>query len=354
MSWIVPSTTNLLTPIRGTIVSNVSQLLLISRSARRVTTSRSISQLIYNRKGTIKQQNQFKGIFFNNQKISCFNSKNNLCNRYYSSNPPSSQNTTSNTTTSSSEPPTTNETKKLTKIAKATEQLTKAKNAIRDAKSKLKSTVPSHENIYTLPNFLTVTRLISAPIIGYLVVHQQLGWALSLFAYSCVTDFVDGFIARHYKLQTVVGSVIDPMADKFLMMTLASCLAASGDIPMYMAVLILGRDFLLGLSAFYYRYISLPPPKTFTRYWDFSIPSAEVHPTTISKYNTFFQMIYLGLSLAHPVLNDSIAAGGMEWLAQYSNYINWGMQGLEYTVATTTILSGLSYVFSKNAVKILK
>lgn len=207
--------------------------------------------------------------------------------------------------------------------------------------------ITRRENIYTLPNFLTFTRLISAPAIGYLVVQGQTTWAVGLFTYSCITDFVDGYIARKYKLQTVVGSVIDPMADKFLMMTLAGTLAISGSIPMYMAVLILGRDFLLGLSALYFRYISLPPPKTFMRYWDFSIPSAEVHPTTISKYNTFLQMMYVGWSLVNPVVLTAVAA---EW----APYLTTGLSVLEYTTATTTVLSGLSYVFSRNAVKILK
>lgn len=227
-----------------------------------------------------------------------------------------------------------------------------AKEVLQDAKSKLpKLRTTPHENIYTLPNFLTFTRLVSAPVIGYLVVNQQLPYAAALFVYSCVTDFVDGFVARRWHLQTVVGSVIDPMADKMLLMTLTSCLAASGDIPLYMAVLILGRDALLGISAVYYRYISLPPPKTFARYWDFSIPSAEVHPTTISKYNTLFQMLYLGSSLILPVVSTALDAN------QHANWIEYlatALKGLEYTVATTTVLSGLSYVFSKNAVKILK
>lgn len=209
------------------------------------------------------------------------------------------------------------------------------------------SPTTKHENIYTVPNFLTFTRLVSAPVIGYLVVQGQTTWAVSLFAYSCITDFVDGYIARKYNLQTVVGSVIDPMADKFLMMTLAGTLAVSGSIPIYMAVLILGRDFLLGLSALYFRYISLPAPKTFIRYWDFSIPSAEVHPTTISKYNTFLQMLYVGCSLINPVLVNAVSS-------DLAGYFTMGLTGLEYTTATTTVLSGLSYVFSRNAVKILK
>lgn len=210
-----------------------------------------------------------------------------------------------------------------------------------------KTPLPKRENIYTVPNFLTFTRLISAPAIGYLVVRGQTTWALGLFAYSCLTDYVDGYIARKYKLQTVVGSVIDPMADKFLMMSLATTLAVSGDIPLYMAVLILGRDFLLGLSALYFRYISLPPPKTFVRYWDFSIPSAEVHPTVISKYNTFLQMLYLGCSLINPVFIGSFTP-------ETASILTSALSILGYTTATTTVLSGLSYVFSSKAVKILK
>jgi len=56
-------------------------------------------------------------------------------------------------------------------------------------------------------------------------VHNQHAWAVGLFAYAGITDLVDGWIARKWKLQTVVGSVVDPMADKILMTTLVGCLA---------------------------------------------------------------------------------------------------------------------------------
>ncbi|ANB11287.1 cardiolipin synthase [Sugiyamaella lignohabitans] len=206
---------------------------------------------------------------------------------------------------------------------------------------------PLKEDIWTIPNILTLSRLAAAPVIGYLIVDGQPFWALSLVVYSGITDLLDGYIARRFKMQSVVGSVIDPLADKALMMTLATCLGVSGDIPMAMAVIILGRDILLGLSAFYYRYISLPPPITFKRYWDFSIPSAEVHPTTISKYNTFFQMVYLGSSLIYPVIAPSLQTAA-------ADNLGLGLTAMGYLVATTTIWSGLSYVFSKSAVKIIK
>lgn len=77
---------------------------------------------------------------------------------------------------------------------------------------------------------------------------------------------------------------------------------ASVRLKVWLAVIILGRDVGLGISAVYYRWISLPPPKTFSRYWDFSLPSAEVRPTTISKYNTALQLGLMGLTTLAPVV----------------------------------------------------
>ena len=75
----------------------------------------------------------------------------------------------------------------------------------------------------------------------------------------------------------------------------------------WLAVIILGRDVGLATSAIYYRYISLPPPKTFMRYWDFSLPSAEVRPTTISKYNTFFQLGLMGATMVTPFVGADVS-----------------------------------------------
>lgn len=214
------------------------------------------------------------------------------------------------------------------------------------------TTTTRHENIYTVPNFLTVARLIASPFIGYLIVADQPGWAFSLLTAAAVTDLLDGWIARRWNLHTVVGSVIDPMADKVLMTVLAVSLAAQGGLPMWLAVLILGRDVGLGIAAIYYRWVSLPPPKTFSRYWDFSLPSAEVRPTTISKYNTFLQLALMGATTAAPVL---AASGGSTIMALLGG--PWDLAPaltvMQYVVAVTTVWSGASYVYSKDAVKIL-
>ena len=73
----------------------------------------------------------------------------------------------------------------------------------------------------------------------------------------------------------------------------------------WLAVIILGRDVGLAISAIYYRWISLPPPKTMARYWDFSLPSAEVKPTEISKINTALQLLLVGSAIALPVLPET-------------------------------------------------
>jgi cardiolipin synthase len=208
--------------------------------------------------------------------------------------------------------------------------------------NRIKALTP-HENIYTIPNILTFTRLAAAPLIGYLVIHDQHAWAFGLFAYAGITDLVDGWIARKWKLQTVVGTVIDPMADKTLMTVLTVCLAVKGVLPIWCATIILGRDVLLAISAIYYRWISLPPPKTFTRYWDFSLPSAEVRPTTISKVNTALQLGLIGWTVAMPLLSGTI----------HADVLQQALVGVQYLVATTTVWSGASYVYNKDAVKIL-
>lgn len=74
------------------------------------------------------------------------------------------------------------------------------------------------------------------------MLHDQHGWAVGLFAYAGITDLIDGYIARRWKLQTVVGTVIDPMADKTLMTILTVCLAIKGALP--------GRLKLAGVISF--------------------------------------------------------------------------------------------------------
>lgn len=228
-------------------------------------------------------------------------------------------------------------------------QLQKSKDTIEQFKKILPPEI--HENIYTLPNLLTLTRLVSAPVVGYMILHGEVSLALAVFSYSCVTDFLDGFIARRWNLKSVVGSIIDPMADKLLMVVCTTTLAMTASIPTYVAVLIIGRDVGLVAAASIIRYVSLPAPKTFLRYWDFSIVTVEVHPTMISKVNTGLQMLYLGSMMLKPVfmlyLSQHFGADTTQVFLDFIQYLEW-------TVAATTLWSGLSYALSRKAVKFIK
>lgn len=212
--------------------------------------------------------------------------------------------------------------------------------------SSLRSTTnfTPHEKIWNLPNTLTFTRLAAAPLVGYFILTSQPVLALSLFVYAGVTDLIDGMLARRLQQQTVVGTVIDPMADKALMTISVVALAMQGGISVWLASVILARDVGLAFSAIYIRWISLPEPKTMSRYWDFSLPSAEVRPTGVSKVNTFLQLLLVGAGMVMPVLPMGVVEA---W------HLVGGFELFQYVVAGTTVWSGASYAFSRDAFKIL-
>jgi phosphatidylglycerophosphate synthase len=116
------------------------------------------------------------------------------------------------------------------------------------------------ENIYTLPNLLTVSRILACPVLGWSILDGNFHLATGLLAYAGVSDWVDGFLARRYKMQSVLGTILDPAADKTLMTTLVVTTCMKGLLPLPLLVIILGRDVLLSLSAFWIRYTSLPEP----------------------------------------------------------------------------------------------
>lgn len=204
------------------------------------------------------------------------------------------------------------------------------------------------DNIYTIPNLLTATRIITAPFIGYFIVNHNSVMAISIFIYSCITDFVDGFIARKFNQKSVLGSILDPIADKFLMTICTISMAYIHSIPTYLATLIIGRDIILSLMSLYYRYSTLPVPKTFKRYINISIPTVSLHPNMLSKVNTAFQMIYLGSLVLKPGIESILPS------VEYITNFNLFLSGFEILVACTTLSSGLTYIFSKKAFKLIQ
>ncbi|PSK38624.1 CDP-diacylglycerol-glycerol-3-phosphate 3-phosphatidyltransferase [Candidozyma pseudohaemuli] len=198
--------------------------------------------------------------------------------------------------------------------------------------------------VYTVPNMLTMTRIATTPFIGYFLATGQSTPAIGLFVYSCITDFADGFIARKYNLKSVLGSILDPLADKFLMTVCTVALSVQHIMPWYAATLILGRDVLLSFVSFYIRWRSLPPPKNLKRFLDLSIPTHTVHPNLLGKVNTALQMFYIGGLVLLPWFDDM--TGMHETLALVFEYFG-------YLVTATTFCSGASYLVGRNGAKLL-
>lgn len=86
------------------------------------------------------------------------------------------------------------------------------------------------ESIYTIPNALTLSRIAISPVIGYLIVNHSFTLGLSLLVIAGLTDALDGWIARRFKMSSALGSVLDPMADKILMTTLVVSLTNAGSL----------------------------------------------------------------------------------------------------------------------------
>jgi cardiolipin synthase len=187
--------------------------------------------------------------------------------------------------------------------------------------------------------------------------------AFGLLAVAAVSDVVDGQIARHYPGQSsMLGSVLDPLADKFLVSILCIALTVQGLVPLPLTVVILSRDALLIGASFYLRYTTLPPPdsclltlplpfpfppslplsppsqRTWSRYWDIQRSTLQVTPSPLSKLNTLLQLSTVGLSLGAPLINASHHPL---------------LQALWVTTAVSTVMSGASYLIQMKGFKIL-
>ncbi len=104
--------------------------------------------------------------------------------------------------------------------------------------------------IITIPNLLTFLRMALIPVFAMLLVYQREGWALVVFTIAGVSDGVDGFVARHFKQESELGTIIDPIADKllmttaFIMLTLSSVVGTPRHLPVpfWVTATVIGRD----------------------------------------------------------------------------------------------------------------
>ncbi len=141
------------------------------------------------------------------------------------------------------------------------------------------------------PTFLTLFRLIASPLVMpvlfvYGLPANILGVNLFLaflFVLLSMTDFFDGYLARKYNQETVVGRILDPIADKFLTYSALIGLLAAGKIYFYWVIILIGREFfIMGL-----RYVAL----------EFAVT---VSVSLLGKIKTALQMVCIAIIIANP------------------------------------------------------
>ena len=99
----------------------------------------------------------------------------------------------------------------------------------------------------TLANQLTVLRILLIPVFVLLLVYDARIAALIVFLLTCISDVLDGYIARTWRQQTTLGTFLDPIADKLLMVTTFATLALLQALPVSLTILLIGRDVILSL-----------------------------------------------------------------------------------------------------------
>ena len=155
--------------------------------------------------------------------------------------------------------------------------------------------------VLTLPNLVTLARLACLPVFLWLLFGQENRAAAAwLLAALGITDWVDGYLARHLHQESELGKVLDPVADRLLFFVGAGGILIDGSVPVWFAVVVLVRETLVGattlvLAAFGARRIDV---------------------TWFGKAGTFFLMIAFPLFLAsHSTLGWADTAGVLAWMA---------------------------------------
>ena len=167
-----------------------------------------------------------------------------------------------------------------------------------------------------IPNLITLMRILLVIPVVRLMLQGEYHWALALFAVAGISDGVDGFLAKQYGWQSRLGSYLDPLADKLLLISCFVATAYLGLLPVWLAAVVLLRDVVIVSGAVAYYVLSQP---------------FEGDPHWTSKVNTFAQLVLiLAVLLRQAVLEVPEAL----------------LDGLIGAVLLTTAGSGLLYVWS--------
>ncbi|MDE1904073.1 MAG: CDP-alcohol phosphatidyltransferase family protein [Alphaproteobacteria bacterium] len=165
-----------------------------------------------------------------------------------------------------------------------------------------------------LPNYISLARLLSAPVGIWFILNGSLADAFWLFLAAGLSDAVDGFVAKRFNSRSDLGALLDPIADKVLIVSMVVTLGLAGYLPNWLVILVVFRDLLI-IGGFILTQFAAEPFSS--------------RPLLISKLNTVLQIVLIAWVLAH--LGLGVADHHLATI-------------LIDAVAATTVLSGGVYL----------
>lgn len=166
-----------------------------------------------------------------------------------------------------------------------------------------------------LPNALTLFRMLAVGPIVYWLLTGEYTAALVLAVFAGISDLLDGYLARRFGWMTHFGGILDPLTDKFLLVSTTLTLAWLGQLPWWLVLLVVLRDLVIICGGLYYH--------------NFITPIVNSFPTALSKWNTLMQIVLIVVAMLGLVFPQTVGPWNL-WLI--------------YVVAITTIASGVQYV----------
>ena len=174
--------------------------------------------------------------------------------------------------------------------------------------------------LVTVPNLITFARLCAVPLAVWLVLQRQIGEAFFLFLAAGLSDAVDGWLARRGG-GSALGAILDPVADKALLVTMYVTLAAVNALPDWLAILVVFRDIVIVGGVLVLAVLGLSVP---------------IRPLMISKLNTALQITLVALALL---------------LEGFGLTAPMLLTALIWAVAASTMVSGTAYVWKAARVR---
>ena len=181
-------------------------------------------------------------------------------------------------------------------------------------KSGEKAKVSKREVFLNIPNLISFGRILCIPVTVWLILNGLVLAAFWVFGAACISDALDGFIAKRFDLESAVGAFLDPIADKALLVSVFVTLGQVGLIDSWLVILVVFRDLVIvtGAMSYYFLFHNLP-----------------MKPLLSSKINTTVQMVLVAMVMG--VFGFSLEADTM-------------VAALIYLTAGTTVWSGGAYV----------